>query len=211
MARMVYLWQGFFGEYTVVYSCVQLCTKMHVGGRVLRKRFLTKEEKLAYQRLQEKKKQEARVRALRESRVRKAKAKKERELKKKRAELKMKTSLQACEPGFRSLVEQWAKGKTTAKVNRFFNLLEEVECPVERSYDPSKLEPSAKALRMNKCGYKKFFWNLSLPDNVLGSEFWTNEHQRSYNNAHELDGILQKMMKRVTVRGKWCTLGHGDV
>lgn len=208
------IWRGWCtssGNSPVSTVSVQLCIMMHASGRVLRKRFLTKEEKLAYQRLQEKKKQEERLRALRESKVRKAKAKKERELKKKRAELKMKTSLQACEPGFRSLVEQWAKGKTTANVNKFFRLLEEVKCPVERSYNPSELEPSAKALRMNKCGYKKFFWNLSLPDNVLGCEFWTKKHQKSYENAHELDGILQGIVKRVSVRGKWCTLGQGYV
>ena len=95
---------------------------MHSSGRTLRKRFLTKEEKVAWGKLQEKKKQEARVKALRESNLKKAKAKKERELKDRRAKTLMESSIQACEPEFRYLVQQWAKGKTVAKVNRFFSI-----------------------------------------------------------------------------------------
>ena len=166
---------------------------MHSSGRTLRKRFLTKEEKVAWVKLQEKKKQQARAKALQESRIRKAKAKKERELDKRRAQLKLKTNMSKCEPEFRYVVEQWATDKTTAQINRFFEMLEEVKCPVEPCYNPKKLGISEKVLRMNKCGYKKLCYNLHLPDNVLGSEFWNNKYQRQYDRAHELDRILYKM------------------
>ena len=166
---------------------------MHVSGRSLRKRFLTKEEKVAHQKLQEKKKQEARVKALRESRIRKAKAKKDREIQKIRAKTLMESNIQGCEPKFRSMVQQWAKDKTVAKVNRFFRLLEEVKCPMGPCYDLNSIALSEKVLRKNKCGYKKLCYNLNLPDAILGSEFWSKEYQRVYDRAHELDCILYNM------------------
>lgn len=165
---------------------------MHSSGRTLRKR-MTKEERDAYRRLQEEKKQEARVRALQESRMKKAKAKKERELNKKRAQLKLKSNMQGCQPEFRVVVQQWAKGKTTAQVNRFFELLEEVKCPMEPCYNSKKLDRAEKVLRMNKCGYNKLCYNLNLPDAILGCDFWNNTHKRKYNRAHELDSILYQM------------------
>lgn len=163
---------------------------MHSSGRTLRKR-MTKEEKVAYQRLQEEKKQEARVRALQESRMKKAKAKKERELNKKRAQLKLKSNMQGCQPEFRVVVQQWAKGKTTAQVNRFFELLEEVKCPMEPSN--SKPDRAEKVLRMNKCGYNKLCYNLNLPDAILGCDFWNNKYQRQYARAQQLDIWLYQM------------------
>ena len=165
---------------------------MHASGRILRKR-MTKEEKVAYQKLQEREKQQARVRALQESRMKKAKAKRERELDKKRAERRAQLNLSKCQPEFRHVVQQWAKDKTTAKVNRFFELLEEVKCPMEPCYNPKKLDPSEKVLRMNKCGYNKLCYNLNLPDAILGCDFWTKKHERKYNRAHELDSILYQM------------------
>ena len=39
------------------------------------------------------------------------------------SQLKLKSNMQACQPDFRHVVQQWAKDKTTAKVNRFFELL----------------------------------------------------------------------------------------
>ena len=154
---------------------------------------MTKEERDAYRKLQEEQKREARIKALQESRMKKAKAKKERELNKKRAQLKLKSNMQACQPEFRCMVERWAKDNTTAKVNRFFELLEEVKCPMEPCYNPKKLDRAEKVLRMNKCGYNKLCYNLNLPDNVLGSEFWNNKYQRQYTRAHELDSILYHM------------------
>lgn len=160
------------------------------SGRTLRKRFLTKEEKDAWGKLQEKKKQEARVKALRESKLQKAKAKKERELKKRRAKILMESSIQACEPEFRQLVQRWAKGKTVAKVNRFFEMLEEVKCPMEPCHDINSISLAEKVLRLNKCGYKELCYRLNLPDAILGCDFWNNEYQRQYDRAHELESIL---------------------
>ena len=166
---------------------------MHSSGRILRKRFLTKEEKVAYQKLQEERKREARVKAMQESRIRKAKAKRERELDKKRAQLKLQFNMSKCQPEFRHVVEQWAKGKTTAQVNRFFELLEEVKCPMEPCYNPKKLDRAEKVLRMNKCGYNKLCYNLNLPDAILGCDFWNKDYQRTYDRAHELESILYEM------------------
>ena len=154
---------------------------------------MTKEEKVAWDKLQEKKKQEARAKALQESRIRKEKAKKERELDKRRAQLKLKTNMQGCQPEFTVVVQRWAKDKTTAQVNRFFELLEEVKCPMEPCYNPKKLGISEKVLRMNKCGYKELCYGLNLPDAILGLDFWNNKYQRQYDRAHELDSILYQM------------------
>ena len=165
---------------------------MHSSGRTLRKR-MTKEERDAYRKLQEEQKREARIKALQESIMKKAKAKKERELNKKRAQLKLKSNMQACQPEFRHVVQQWAKDKTPAKVNRFFELLEEVKCPMEPCYNPKKLDQAEKVLRMNKCGYNKLCYNLNLPDAILGCDFWNNKYQRQYARAHELDSILYQM------------------
>jgi hypothetical protein len=164
---------------------------MYSSGRTLRKRFLTKEEKLAHQKLQEVRKREARVKALRESKLRKAKAKKEREIQKRRAESLMKSSLQGCESEFRFVVEQWAKDKSVAQVNKFFRLLEEFKCPMDPCY--GKPGHSQGVLRKNKCGYEKLCYGLHLPDAVLGSDFWNRDYQREYDRAHELDGILHEM------------------
>ena len=161
---------------------------MHASGRTLRKRFLTKGEKVAWGKLQEKKKQEARVKALRESNLKKAKAKKERELKDRRAKTLMESSIQACEPEFKYLVQQWAKGKTVAKVNRFFSMLEEVKCPMEPCNDSISL--AEKVLRLNKCGYKQLCYGLNLPDAILGCDFWNKDYQRQYDRAHELESLL---------------------
>ena len=125
--------------------------------------------------------------------MKKAKAKKERELNKKRAELKLKSNMQACHPDFRCMVERWAKDKTPAKVNRFFELLEEVKCPMEPCYNPKKLDRAEKVLRWNKCGYNKLCYNLNLPDAILGCDFWNKEYQRQYDRAHELDSILYEI------------------
>jgi hypothetical protein len=164
---------------------------MHSSGRTLRKRFLTKEEKLAHQKLQEVRKREARVKALRESKLRKAKAKKEREIQKRRAESLMKSNFQGCESEFRVVAEQWAKDKTVAQVNKFFRLLEEFKCPMDPCY--GKPGHSQGVLRKNKCGYEKLCYGLHLPDAVLGSDFWNRDYQREYDRAHELDGILHEM------------------
>lgn len=166
---------------------------MHASGRTFRKRFLTKEEKVAWDKVQEKKKQEARVKALRESKLQKARAKKEREIQKRRAELKLQSNMQGCQAEFRHVVEQWAKDKTTAQVNRFFEMLEEVKCPMEPCYNPKKLDPAEKMLRLNKCGYKKLCYGLNLPDAILGLDFWDKEYQRQYDRAHMLDSILYEM------------------
>lgn len=166
---------------------VHQTTMFHASGRTLRKRFLTKEEKVAWGKVQEKKKQEARVKALRESNLKKAKAKKDRELKERRAKTLMESSIQACEPEFRQLVEQWAKGKTVAKVNRFFSMLEEVKCPMEPCGSGGLSE---KVLRLNKCGYEKLCYGLNLPDAILGCDFWDKDYQRQYDRAHELESIL---------------------
>jgi hypothetical protein len=164
---------------------------MHASGRTLRKRFLTKEEKDAWTKVQEKKKQEARVKAMHESKVQKVKAKQERELKKRRAKNLMDANIQGCEPEFRSMVQKWAKDKTHAQVNRFFSLLEEVHCPMESNHKkPNRAE---KVLRKNKSGYKKLCYNLNLPDAILGCDFWNKEYQRQYDRAHELDCILYQM------------------
>ena len=165
---------------------------MHEKGRCLRKR-LTKEERQAQKKMEEERKREARVKALQESKIRKAKAKRERELKKKRAELQLKSRMNKCEPDFKCIVEGWAKGKTTAQVNRFFDLYEEVQCPMEPCYNLNKLNPAERVLRANKCGYKKLCTNLNLPDIVLGSDFWTKEYAREYARAHELDKYLYEM------------------
>ena len=102
-----------------------------IQRRTLRKRFITRE-------LQEKRKSQARIKAMRQSNLRKAKAKRQKELKKKRDELTLKQYLQKCEPEFRYIVSQWAKDKTLAKVLRFFRLLEEHKCPMEPCYTPNK-------------------------------------------------------------------------
>ena len=165
---------------------------MQSSVRCLRKR-LTKEERQAQKILEEERKREARVRALQESKIRKAKAKRERELKQKRDKLKLKSSMSKCEAEFRCMVERWAEGKTTAEVNRFFDLLEEVKCPMEPCYNPKKLDRAEKVLRMNKCGYQKLSYNLNLPDAILGCDFWTKEHERQWGRAHELDSMLSQM------------------
>lgn len=164
---------------------------MHASGRTLRKRFLTKEERDAWTKVQEKKKQEARVKAMHESKVRKAKAKQERELKKRRAKNLMDANIQGCEPEFKSVVQKWAKGKTVAQVNRFFSLLEEVHCPM--GPEPDIMDTVESVLRLNKCGYKNLCYNLNLPDAILGCDFWSKEYQRQYDRAHELDCILYNM------------------
>lgn len=156
----------------------------------LRQRFLTKEEKAAHKALGERKRQEDMVKARKESRLRKIKARRERELNKIRAKTLMENNLQACEPEFRHLVQQWAKGKTVAKVNKFFVLLKEVKCPMEPCYNPEKLWAAEKVLRLNRCGYKKLCYKLNLPDAILGCDFWSKEYQREYDNAHELDSWL---------------------
>jgi len=159
----------------------------------LRKRFLTKEEKAAHRAQQEKKKHEEMQEARRESRLRKVKAKKERELKDKRAKLKLKSNMSNCTTEFRHVVQQWAKGKSVAKINKFFELLEKVRCPMEPCYNPKKLDAAEKVLRLNKCGYKKLCYSLNLHDAILGCDFWNNDYQREYDNAHELDLWLYQM------------------
>ena len=164
-------------------------TKLHTK-RTLRKRFSHPTKKVAWSKLQEKKKQEARVKALRESNLKKAKAKKERELKKRRAKTLMESSIQACEPEFRYLVQRWAKDKTVAKVNRFFSMLEEVKCPMGPCYNLNSISLAEKVLRLNKCGYKKISYNINLPDAILGCEFWNKDYQRQYDRAWELESLL---------------------
>ncbi len=160
----------------------------------LRKRFLTKEEKAAHRALEERKRQEEMVKARKESRLRKIKARKERELNKMRAKTLMENNLQACEPKFRHIVQQWAKDKTVAKVNRFFELLEEVKCPMEPLLRPEfHFGYLYRVLRLNKCGFKKLCYNLNLPDAILGCDFWTKDYQRQYDRAHELDLCLYDM------------------
>ena len=165
---------------------------MHSSVRCLRKR-LTKEQRQAQKILEEEKKREARVKALQESKIRKAKAKRELELKKKRDKLKLKSNMSKCEPEFRYVVQQWAKDKTTEKVNRFFELLEEVKCPMEPCYNPKKLDRAEMVLRMNKCGYKKLCYNLNLPDAILGCDFWNNKYMVQYARAQQLDIWLYQM------------------
>ena len=164
---------------------------MHASGRTLRKRFLTKAEKDAWTKVQEKKKQEARVKAMHESKVQKIKAKQERELKKRRAKNLMDANIQGCEPEFRSMVQKWAKDKTHTQVNRFFCLLEEVHCPM--GPEPEFMDKVEDVLRKNKTGYSKLCYNLNLPDAILGCDFWSKEYQRQYDRAHELDCILYNM------------------
>ena len=159
----------------------------------LRQRFLTKEERAAHRALQERKRQEEMVKARRESRLRKAKARKERELKKKRAKMTLQHNMNKCTPEFRYVVQQWAKGKTDAKINRFFELLEEVKCPMEPCYNPKKLNPAEKVLRLNKCGYKKLCYNMNLYDAIIGCDFWGKEYQRQYVRAQQLDIWLYQM------------------
>ena len=122
-----------------------------------------------------------------------AKAKKERELKRRRAKTLMENSIQACEPEFRQLVQRWAKGKTVAKVNRFFSLMEEVKCPMEPCHDLNSISLAEKVLRLNKCGYKKISYNINLPDIILGCDWWSKDYQRKYNRAWELESILYDM------------------
>ena len=159
----------------------------------LRQRFLTKEEKAAHKALGERKRQEDMVKARKESRLRKIKARRERELNKIRAKTLMENNLQACEPEFRHLVQQWAKGKTVAKVNKFFELLKEVKCPMEPCYNLDAIAISEKVLRLNKCGYKKISYNINLPDAILGCDFWNKDYQRQYDRAWELESILYEM------------------
>ncbi len=159
----------------------------------LRKRFLTQEEKAAYRCLQEKKKQEDKIRAIREARIEKVRAKKNRELQKKRDERTLKSNLQGCQPGFLRLVKPWAKGKSTAVVNNLFDLLEEFHCKPEPCYNTNKLGTTERVLRTNKSGYKKLNQGLHLPDIVLGSDFWNNDYEREYQRAHKLDSILYSL------------------
>lgn len=166
---------------------------MQPSGRTLRKRFLTRGEKVAWDKLVEKRKQEARAKALRESSIRKAKAKKQRELDKRRAKTLMESNLRNCEPEFRYIVQQWAKDKTTARVNMFFRLMEEFRCPMEPCYNLNSISLAEKVLRKNKCGYKKLCYGLNLPDAILGCDFWNKDYQREYDHAHELDGILYEI------------------
>tara|TARA_B100000513_G_C11827800_1_gene161414 strand:+ start:50 stop:565 length:516 start_codon:yes stop_codon:yes gene_type:complete len=166
---------------------------MQPSGRTLRKRFLTKGEKVAWDKLVEKRKQEARAKALRESSIRKAKAKKQRELDKRRAKTLMESNLRNCEPEFRYIVQQWAKDKTTARVNMFFRLMEEFKCPMEPCYNLNSISLAEKVLRKNKCGYKQLCYGLNLPDAILGCDFWNKDYQREYDHAHELEGILHEI------------------
>jgi len=159
----------------------------------LRQRFLTKEEKAAHRALDERKRQEEMVKARKESRLRKIKARRERELNKMRAKLKLQSNMSKCTAEFRHVVQPWAKGKTVAKINRFFEMLEEVKCPMGPCYNPKKLNPAEKVLRLNKCGYRKLCYNLNLPDAILGCDFWNKDYQREYDNAHELDLCLYQM------------------
>lgn len=167
---------------------------MHASGRTLRKRFLTQEEKVAWTKVQEKKKQEARVKAMHESKVRKAKAKQERELKKRRAKELMQSNLRKCEPEFRYIVQQWCEGKTVAHVNRFFRHLKEFKCPMEPCYNPKKLEPAQKILRKNKCGYKKLLRGMYLEDYMDCSDWeWHTIYMKECERANELHYMLCDM------------------
>lgn len=163
---------------------------MHVSGRILRKRFLTKEEKGAWDELQRKKRQEEIIKDRREAR----KAKKKRELKKRRAKELMQSNLRKCEPEFRYIVQQWCEGKTVAHVNRFFRYLEEFKCPMEPCYNPKKLEPAQKVLRKNKCGYKELINGMYLYDVVDCSEWeWNTIYTKVCERAHELHFMLCEM------------------
>ena len=163
---------------------------MSQNTRLLRKRFLTKEEKLAWEKLQRKKIQERIIKDRKEAK----KAKKARELKKRRAKELMLSSLKKCEPEFRVLVEKWAEDKSVAKVNRFFRLLKEVHCPVEPCYNTKKLEPAQKVLRLNKCGYKKLHYGLCLDDYVFCDDWeWEKYYKKQCENAYDLEFILNDM------------------
>ena len=169
---------------------------MHSSGRVLRKRFLTKEEKDAWRKGEEKRKREAKVKAIRESMVQKAKAKKERELKKRRAKACMEVKLQGCEPEFRYIVEQWAKDKTVAHVNKFFRLLDEFKCPMEPCYNPNKLDKffdrSQILLRKNKCGIKELNHGLHIYEFSESDVMYKMDEQK-FRRATELDCMLYHM------------------
>ena len=163
---------------------------MSQNTRLLRKRFLTKEEKLAWEKLQRKKIQERIIKDRKEAK----KAKKARELKKRRAKELMLSSLKNCEPEFRVLVEKWAEDKSVAKVNRFFRLLKEVHCPVEPCYNTKKLEPAQKVLRLNKCGYKELINGMHLYDVVDCSDwYWETYYRKQCDNAYDLECILNVM------------------
>lgn len=156
----------------------------------LRKRFLTKEEKDAWNELQRKKRQEQIILDRREAR----KAKKQRELKKKRAKMLMQDNLRNCEPEFRHLVQQWCEGKTVAKVNRFFRLMEEFKCTMEPCYNAKKLEPAQKLLRKNKCGYKKLLRGMYLYDVVDCSDWeWHTIYMKQCERANELHFMLDEI------------------
>lgn len=160
---------------------------MSSSARVLRKRFLTKEEKASHKALQQKKRQEEIIRDRREFK----KAKKERELKKRRAKQLMEDNLRKCEHEFRVFVQMWAKDKTVAKVNRFFRLLKEFKCPKEPCYNMNKLEPAQKVLRFNKCGYKKLINGMYLYDVLDCDEWeWEKVHKKQCERAHELHNML---------------------
>ena len=165
---------------------------MHASGRVLRKRFLTKEEKDAWRKVEEKRKREAKVKAIRESMVQKAKAKKERELKKRRAKACMEANLQGCQPKFRYIVKQWAKDKTVAHVNKFFRLLDEFKCPMGSSCDYT-IE-TARLLRLNNCGYEELLRGTYLYDFVDCSDWeWETVYRKQCDRANELERILYQM------------------
>lgn len=160
-------------------------TMIHPSGRILRKRFLTKEEKQAYIKLQEKRKQEDKIKAMRKSNLERAKATKENRLKRVRAEELMKKNLAACEQDFRIIVMQWARDKTLARINKFFRLLEEFKCPMEPCYNTNRLNAVQKLLRKNKCGYKELHDGLNLAN--------VRSMQNTYDNAHKLYVILSSM------------------
>ena len=156
----------------------------------LRKRFLTKEEKNAYFALQKKKRQEQIILDRKEAR----KAKQKRELKKRRAKILMENNLRKCEPEFRYIIQPWCEGKTVAKVNRFFSLLEEFKCNVEPCYNPKKLERAQKVLRLNKCGYKKLLRGMFLFDVLDCSDWeWHTIYMKECERANELHWILNQI------------------
>lgn len=163
---------------------------MSSSVRVLRKRFLTKEEKDAWTKIQKEKRQEE----IRRDRKKARKAKKERELKKRRAKELMNDNLQQCQPEFRVLVEKWAEDKSVAKVNRFFRLLKEVHCPVEPCYNTKLLEPVQRVLRLNKCGYKELINGMYLYDAVLCDDWeWEKVYKKECDRAHDLHSMLSEM------------------
>ena len=102
----------------------------------------------------------------------------------------MKLNMSKCAPEFKVSVQHWAKGKTVAEINKFFRLLEEFKCPMEPCYNMNKLNKVQKLLRKNKCGYNELLNGIYWYDVV---ENWTREDHKKFENANELNSILQSM------------------